>query len=314
MSSGSGKLAFAVAGYATCSSLMLIVNKVCVHLLPAPSFVLLMQVSSAAISVKGCGLLGLIEVDELEIDKLKAFFFVSCAFLACIFANIKTLQFCNVETFIVFRASAPVIIGIADWALLGRELPNMRSCLSMLALIVGSGAYMATDSSYQVNGYRWVLIWFAVFCFDQLYIKHVVDTVSVRSNWGRVFYTNLWSAILLLGLTAYLEPHVLMRADWSREQLGALGLSCVLGTAMSYFAFLCRAAISATSFTVVGNVCKILTVLINILIWDKHASPLGIAFLLLCLAAAAAYQQAPKRATSVSLAEATETPLVGNDK
>ena len=75
MSSGSGKIAFAVAGYATCSSLMLIVNKVCVHLLPAPSFVLLMQVAAAAIAVKGCGLLGLIEVDELEVDKLKALFF-----------------------------------------------------------------------------------------------------------------------------------------------------------------------------------------------------------------------------------------------
>ena len=53
--------------------------------------------------------------------------------------------------------------------------------------------------------------------------------------------------------------------------------------------------------------------LINILIWDKHASALGIAFLLLCLAAAAAYQQAPKRATPVSMAE-PDTPLVGNEK
>ena len=32
---------FAVVGYGACSSLMLVVNKVCVHLLPAPSFVLL---------------------------------------------------------------------------------------------------------------------------------------------------------------------------------------------------------------------------------------------------------------------------------
>lgn len=31
------QIVFAVAGYATCSSIMLIVNKVAVHLLPAPS-------------------------------------------------------------------------------------------------------------------------------------------------------------------------------------------------------------------------------------------------------------------------------------
>jgi len=288
---------------------MLVVNKVCVHVLPAPSFVLLMQVASAALAVKTAGLLGLVEVDELELPKLKSFFLVSVAFLCCIFTNIKTLQFCNVETFIVFRASTPVVIGVADWFILGRELPNSRSCLSMLALVVGAGAYMATDSSYQVHGYRWVFIWYCTFCFDQLYIKHVVDAVAVRSNWGRVFYTNLWSAILLLGMTMLLEPNVLSKTTWTPSQIGALVLSCVLGTAMSYFAFLCRAAVSATSFTVIGNVCKITTVLINIVIWDKHASVLGIVFLLACLVAAAAYQQAPLRTEKL---QQTSVALMGD--
>lgn len=295
-----GSILFAVLGYATCSSLMLVVNKVCVHVLPAPSFVLLMQVSSAWISVKGCGLMGLVEVDDLELPKLKSFFWVSVAFLACIFANIKTLQYCNVETFIVFRASTPVVIGVADWLFLGRELPNTRSSLSMLALVVGAGSYMYTDASYIVQGYRWVAIWFCTFCFDQLYIKHVVDSVAVRSNWGRVFYTNLWSSILLLFLTLALEPHVLTKTVWTQEKVAALALSCALGTAMSYFAFLCRAAVSATSFTVVGNVCKVTSVLINILIWDKHASVMGIGFLLACLVAAGAYEQAPLRTVEVS--------------
>ena len=78
---------------------------------------------------------------------------------------------------------------------------------------------------------------------------------------------------------------------WGWRPITALSISCAAGVAMSYFAFLCRAAVSATSFTVVGNVCKILTVLINISIWDKHASPLGLTALLVCLAAAATYQQ-----------------------
>lgn len=32
-------------------------------------------------------------------------------------------------------------------------------------------------------------------CPAQLYIKHACDTVKVDSNWGRVFYTNLWSSV-----------------------------------------------------------------------------------------------------------------------
>ena len=35
-------------------------------------------------------------------------------------------------------------------------------------------------SASQVHGYRWVFIWYCTFCFDQLYIKHVVDAVQAR--------------------------------------------------------------------------------------------------------------------------------------
>jgi len=81
----------------------------------------------------------------------------------------------------------------------------------------------------------------------------------------------------------------------SWPSIGALGVSCALGVGMSYFAFLCRSQVSATHFTVIGNVCKVLTVLINICIWDKHATPAGVAFLLLCLTAAFFYKPSPLR-------------------
>merc|ERR1711988_323616 len=165
----------------------------------------------------------------------------------------------------------------------------------MLCLVGGAILYVLTDASFVVSGYVWAGVWYIIFCFDQLYIKHAVDTVKMRSNWGRVFYTNLWASILLVVLTAATEPRVLRSMKWTFKPVAALAVSCAAGVAMSYFAFLCRSAVSATSFTVIGNVCKILTVLINVLIWDKHASPMGLGALLCCLAAAATYQQSPLR-------------------
>ena len=61
--------AFAIVGYATCSSLMLIVNKLSMHLLPVPSFVLLMQFFTSWAAVKAVGQMGLIVVDALEWSK-----------------------------------------------------------------------------------------------------------------------------------------------------------------------------------------------------------------------------------------------------
>lgn len=68
-------------------------------------------------------------------------------------------------------------------------------------------------------------------------------------------------------------------------------LSCILGLSISFFGFSARKAISATAYTVVGVVNKLLTVLINLLIWDKHASASGIASLLVCIAGGVLYQQ-----------------------
>ena len=58
---------------------------------------------------------------------------------------------------------------------------------------------------------------------------------------------------------------------------------------------LLRGMISATSFTVTGTMCKIATVVVNCLMWEKHASFEGLAALFVCLFAGMAYQQAPLR-------------------
>jgi GDP-mannose transporter len=200
---------FAVVGYGACSSLMLVVNKVCVHLLPAPSFVLLAQFFCSWVAVKACGVCGCIVVDQLEWGKLKAFLPISIAFLAAVFANIKTLQFANVETFVVFRASTPLTIAVCEYLCLGRELPNARSFACLLTLLVAAAGYVLTDAHFVVHGYVWVGVWYVIFCFDQLYIKHAVDNVKVDSNWGRVFYTNLWAFILAPFPGILNEPEVL---------------------------------------------------------------------------------------------------------
>jgi GDP-mannose transporter len=53
--------------------------------------------------------------------------------------------------------------------------------------------------------------------------------------------------------------------------------------------------VSATTYTLVGVVNKFLTVLLNVVLWDKHSSPLGIFAVCVCLLAGVFYQQAPKR-------------------
>lgn len=93
----------AVVGYMACSALMLIANKLAVHSINAPGFVLFCQLAGTAIVVAVAGALGFADVDKLEWNKFKRFVIVPLAFLCTIYANIKILQHANVETFITFR-------------------------------------------------------------------------------------------------------------------------------------------------------------------------------------------------------------------
>ena len=53
--------------------------------------------------------------------------------------------------------------------------------------------------------------------------------------------------------------------------------------------------VSATTYTLVGVANKFLTVVLNILLWDKHSSKMGQLAVVGCLIAGSFYQQAPRR-------------------
>ena len=91
----------------------------------------------------------------------------------------------------------------------------------------------------------------------------------------------------------------LKTVEWTTMAVFWLLPSCVVGTGISWAGFKCQSCITATAYTVVGVVNKMITVLCNVLIWDQHASGAGIASLLICLVGGALYQQAPLRPASV---------------
>lgn len=64
---------------------------------------------------------------------------------------------------------------------------------------------------------------------------------------------------------------------------------------ISYSGWWCRSHTTAAVYTTLGVLCKFATVLLNLLVWDKHANPAGIVALLICLVSGTMYQEAPLR-------------------
>ena len=77
--------------------------------------------------------------------------------------------------------------------------------------------------------------------------------------------------------------------------IAMLVLSCILGTGISYTGWWCRSLTTATTYTTLGVLCKLGTVLLNLLVWGTHASATGLAALAVCLFAGTMYTEAPAR-------------------
>ena len=116
------------------------------------------------------------------------------------------------------------------------------------------------------------------------------------TTYGRVYYQNfLGSFGFIIVIIASQEYNTLDVSMLDPKAIGIVTLTCFLGMGMSTFSYRLRAMVSSTYMAVIGNMCKVITVIINFFIWDKHANGYGLAALGLCLVCAYFYKQAPRR-------------------
>ena len=238
-------------------------------------------------------------MDRIEWSKVKPYIVYVLSFSAGIYTNMKALESSNVDTVIVFRCCTPLMVSLGDYFFLNRELPSMRSTAALVLLMGGATGYVMADNAFRLDGataYFWVSIYFFLLCFSMTYGKKITDSVPMKSMWGPALYSNFLSIppTVVMGLMAS-EQSKVSSIVWSNEALFFLALSCVLGVGISYTGWNARKAVSATLYTLVGVMNKLLTVVVNIIIWDQHSSAMGLMWLLLCIVAGSIYQQSPVR-------------------
>lgn len=292
-----------VIGYALCSSLLAVINKYAITLFNFPGILTALQYLTSAGGVWILARLGFLHHDPFHWDTAKKFLPAATVFYLAIFTNTNLLRHANVDTFIVFRSLTPLLVAIADTFFRKQPWPSKLTFLSLFTILSGAVGYVATDSAFTVTAYSWALAYLVTITTEMVYIKHMVTNLGLNT-WGFVFYNNLLSLMMAPPFWLITGEYADLFAAIARGPANYLGsaaffavaLSCVFGLLISFFGFAARRAISATAFTVTGVVNKFLTVVINVLIWDKHASPFGLVCLLLTVIGGIMYQQSVTKA------------------
>ncbi|KAF2286518.1 hypothetical protein GH714_017492 [Hevea brasiliensis] len=261
------------AGYCVSASLLSIINKWAVMKFPYPGALTALQYFTSAAGVFVCGWFRLVEHDPLDLLIMWRFLPAAIMFYLSLFTNSELLLHANVDTFIVFRSVVPIFVAIGETMFLHQPWPALKTWLSLATIFGGS-----------------------------------------LNTWGLVLYNNLEALLLfplellIMGELKKIKREISDESDWySFEVVLPVGLSCLFGLSISFFGFSCRKAISATGYTVLGVVNKLLTVVINLVIWDKHSSFIGTIGLLICMLGGIMYQQSTSKPKSVPEVKAEET-------
>ncbi|KAL7588987.1 hypothetical protein Lser_V15G41355 [Lactuca serriola] len=289
------------AGYCLSASLLSIINKWAVMKFPYPGALTALQYFTSASGVFLFGSLNFLQHDRLDPQTMWRFLPAAIIFYLSLFTNSELLLHANVDTFIVFRSAVPIFVAIGETLYLHQPWPSLKTWLSLATIFAGSVVYVITDYQFTLMAYTWALAYLISMSIDFVYIKHVVMTIGLNT-WGLVLYNNLEALLLfplellIMGELKKIRHEIKEETDWySFEVILPVGLSCLFGLAISFFGFSCRRAISATGFTVLGIVNKLLTVVINLMIWDKHSSFIGTIGLLICMFGGVMYQQSASK-------------------
>ncbi|KAH7300325.1 hypothetical protein KP509_24G056300 [Ceratopteris richardii] len=227
-------------------------------------------------------------------------------FYISIFTNSELLLHANVDTFIVFRSAVPLFVAFGEAVYLKQPWPACKTWLSLGVIFTGALLYVLMDQGFSLDAYTWALAYLGSMSIDFVYIKHIVMTIGLNT-WGLVLYNNL-EALLLFPLELLVMGEGLqLLKETSKQSINwysfnvwlPVALSCAFGLAISFFGFSCRRNISATGFTVLGVVNKLLTVAINLFVWEHHASLVGTLGLLMCIGGGVLYQQSSSKPKSL---------------
>jgi GDP-mannose transporter len=296
------KILGSILFYSLCSSTLLVINKLAVQSVGSTSIVLIVQfvASVFAVILANAFRPNQVKLENFSRETFLAFSGVVILFCFCLYSNVKALELNSVETVIVSRALSPIGVSFLDFKFLGRELPNRKTFLALLSIAAGASVYAfgesdkSTSSVEKESAHFWLVTYFIAITSEMAFVKFIIDSLPM-TTWTRMYYNNLLS-IPVIAMTGLItgDFHI-SSIPFTNQSFCILVIAGLVGVAISYAGFHLRSLVSATSFTVVGVLCKLATVLISRLIWSRSFTYLGYFGLTICILAGCFYDQAPKR-------------------
>ena len=302
---GGGAVAAAVGLQLFTSVLIVLANKGAVSALPFSSGLVFLQCAFTAVAIAGgrAARLAGMRFGGFSWEKGRKWLGVVVCWVLPMVFSMRALQETTVETMVVFRMVSTIFVAGGEALAFGKAI-SPQSAAAILLGIVAAGLYAWGDQSSGDSsawGYFWCFMYAASLTVNALYVKKVFDSLPQMGTFEKTFYQNLMGLPLILLIALATEPVFgaggLLPAVLGLSPAGAavVLVSCAAGLAVSFAGTRARELLSPTSFNVLGNASKPLTVLLSMLIFNNQHSPLALLGLAGVLASSFWYGLAQQR-------------------
>ena len=302
---GGGAVAGAVGLQLFTSVLIVLANKGAVSALPFSTGLVFLQCAftGAAIAAGRAARLSGMCFGGFSWDKGRKWLGVVVCWVLPMVFSMRALQETTVETMVVFRMVSTIFVAAGEAVAFGKAISS-QSAAAILLGIVAAVLYAWGDQSSGDSsswGYFWCFMYAASLTVNALYVKKVFDSLPQMGTFEKTFYQNLMGLPLILVIVLATEPVLgaggLLPAVLGLSAGGAtvVLVSCAAGLAVSFAGTRARELLSPTSFNVLGNASKPVTVLLSMFIFDNKHSPLALAGLAGVLASSFWYGLAQQR-------------------
>ena len=226
----------------------------------------------------------------------RKFLGVAIAFVMPMVFNMFALKFVSVATVVVFRQVSTALVAIGEYFFFQKRF-RILVIVSILLGILGSIMYGFTASDFHFLGYVYSFFYAVTLAVNSLYVKSIFDSLPKMSNWEKTYYQNLEGLPFLVMMAVPIESISSCLAEM--KTLNVQGwlviiVSCVAGFMISVAGTLSRTALSPTSFNILGNMSKPMTVIFSFFIFGAETSLNALAGLSMVLISGIMYSYASR--------------------
>ena len=277
-----------VMAYMLISASMLVLNRATVQTWHAPITLVLLQNTTTALIVYTTSR----NRPTLSWASAYKWRYAVTVWVLPLMLNIKAVQYLDVSFLIIFRSLTTCGVVMSEMAFLKLRLTSMQK-ISLSLSIIGCVLYgyigVQQPSLIGTPGLMWGNLYTASMILNNVYTKHALTVHAPKSVGTQevVLYNNLMSLVPLAGIAVWAETSDHHLQSWT--QLALVFASCVLSASISYVGTSCRRCISATSFVMLGNSCKILSIAAGHILLHEFVTSVELSALILAVGGCCLY-------------------------